>query len=341
MIPEITNWKPCEVEAIQSHLGTFDAWCLCGGQSLDWMLGRTTRVHGDTDIGVFRSDLSRCLEAIGLSRVYLCDPPGNFAPWDGADVLSRVNNIWVTDPGGEYWALQVMVYDDTEDHVVYRRDPRIRWNKTAHFITVRGIRILNPVVTLLFKLNKPELEGKDCQDMHVLIEELANHTVGCQEKGVPMEEFTSSPLADAKLEDLAWLEGSWSGQVDGDEVDEVWTGASAGAMMGMFRCVREGKVRFYEFMTITKASAQVDLTIKHFDPALVGWEEKDAAARFVLTGSTGQQAVFHQASGDKQLWLVYESRNGSELRIYFRPIENSPVGDSEFYLRRSAAGAAG
>ena len=153
-----------------------------------------------------------------------------------------------------------------------------------------------------------------------------------------MGEFTTSPLVDARLEDLAWLEGFWSGRVNGDEVAEVWAGASVGAMMGMFRCIREGRVRFYEFMTITKASAQVDLTIKHFDPALVGWEEKDAAARFVLTESSGQKAVFYQSSGDKQLWLVYESLNGSELRIYFRPIENSPVGDSEFCFRRSGRG---
>jgi hypothetical protein len=153
-----------------------------------------------------------------------------------------------------------------------------------------------------------------------------------------MGEFSTRALVDARLEGLAWLEGFWSGHVNGDEVDEVWTGASADAMMGMFRCVREGRVRFYEFMTITKGPEQTDLTIKHFDSALVGWEEKDGAARFVLTEASGKHAVFHQTSGDKPLWLVYESLDGSGLRIYFRPIENSPVGDSEFSFRRRLRG---
>lgn len=155
-----------------------------------------------------------------------------------------------------------------------------------------------------------------------------------------MGEFSARPLVNTRLEDIAWLEGFWSGHVNGDEVDEVWTGASAGAMMGMFRCVREGKVRFYEFMTIATDSEQTELTIKHFDPSLIGWEEKDDAVRFVLTECSGKRAVFHQASGSKQLWLVYESLSGSELRVYFRPIENSPVGDSEFSFRRRVSGDA-
>lgn len=174
MIPEAANWKPLEVEDIQGHLGQFTAWCLCGGQSLDWLLGRTTRKHGDTDIGIFRSDLRRCLEAVGTSRVFLCDPPGGLTPWDGSDIPSRVHDIWVTDPTGQFWILQIMVYDEAGDNVLYRRDPRIRWRKDAHAITVRGVRVLNPVVTLLFKMNRPELEAKDCKDIRIVIEELAS-----------------------------------------------------------------------------------------------------------------------------------------------------------------------
>ncbi|MFC1799395.1 DUF6265 family protein [Candidatus Eisenbacteria bacterium] len=150
-----------------------------------------------------------------------------------------------------------------------------------------------------------------------------------------MGNFSASPLADASLDDLVWLAGSWSGRIDGDDFEEVWSAPSAGAMMGMFKHVSDGSVRFYEFMTITREAEQIDLTIKHFNPDLVGWEEKDGAARFVLTRSTGKQAVFHQSSGDKPLWLVYESPDRSTLKVYFRPVENSPVGDSEFLFHRS------
>ena len=150
-----------------------------------------------------------------------------------------------------------------------------------------------------------------------------------------MEDFSASPLVNTDLNDLRWLAGSWSGRVDGDEMEEVWTGPLAGSMMGMFRHISDGSVRFYEFMTITRESKHTNLTIKHFNPDLVGWEEKDGAARFILTQVTGERAVFHQVSADKPLWLVYESPDGSTLRVYFRPVENSPVGDSEFLFHRS------
>ena len=156
-----------------------------------------------------------------------------------------------------------------------------------------------------------------------------------------MGKFSTRPLANAQMEDLAWLEGFWSGQVNGDEVDEVWAAASADAMMGMFRCISGGRVRFYEFMTIRKVPERIKLTIKHFDSALVGWEEKNDAARFVLTESAGRRAVFHQTSGNKPLWLVYDGLEGSGLRVYFRPVENSPVGGSEFTFRRARSDAAG
>jgi len=170
MIPDITAWRPVAVELIQQHLGTFRSWCLGGGQSLDWILGNHTRPHGDTDIGVFRSDLSQCLNAIGRSRVFLCSPPGNFLPWDGSDVPQGVHDIWITDPVGRNWVLQIMVYDDAGEFVIYRRDPRIRWRKTSHSLSIRGVNVVNPLVTLLFKLHKTKLELKDCQDIQRLIE---------------------------------------------------------------------------------------------------------------------------------------------------------------------------
>jgi len=195
MIPDLKKWKPLEVEEIQEHLGSFEAWCLCGGRSLDWLLGRATRGHGDTDIGVFRSDLLPCLEGIGASRVFVCEPAGGLTPWDGAELPDGIHDIWITDPGGQHWILQVMVYDDIDDYVVYRRDARIRWSKSSHAITARGVRVLNPLVTMLFKMNRAELEEKDCRDIQILIEESANkwiHDIGenSTESRFPREEIS-------------------------------------------------------------------------------------------------------------------------------------------------------
>ena len=177
MIPDLKNWKPIEPTAVQDHLGGFQNWCLAAGHSIDWVIGRKTRDHGDTDIGVFRSELESCLREIGRSRVFLCNSPGGLEPWDGQAVPQKVHNIWITDPKVDHWMLQVMVYDQVDDLVVYRRDPRITWPKANHSFSFQGMNILNPFVNLLFKINKKNLLAKDCKDIMVLINEMAKRSL--------------------------------------------------------------------------------------------------------------------------------------------------------------------
>jgi GrpB-like predicted nucleotidyltransferase (UPF0157 family) len=169
-VPQVTDWRPLAIEQIQENLGEFRDWCLCGGLSLDVFLGRITRSHGDTDIGVFRSDTTTCLQAISVGRVYLCLPSVGLTPWDGGEVPEEVHDIWITDPCGSHWVLQIMVYDDIGDMVIFRRSPEITWSKSAHTMCTGGIRILNPLVTLLFKATSSRLEAKDTEDIGRLIE---------------------------------------------------------------------------------------------------------------------------------------------------------------------------
>lgn len=171
MHPDLDSWHPVPIERIDTVLGGFRDWCLCGGQSIDVLAGRKTREHGDTDIGVFRSDIDDCLSTVPADRVFLCDP---MRPWDGKQLPSDVYHIWICNQSLTHWELQIMVYDDDGDHVIYRRDPRVSWPKTSHTVTVEGVTILNPAITLLFKSNRSALEEKDTLDLQVLIAVWAN-----------------------------------------------------------------------------------------------------------------------------------------------------------------------
>ncbi|WP_339730477.1 hypothetical protein [uncultured Gimesia sp.] len=113
MHPPINSWQSLPVADIQSTFGGFTNWVLCGGRSIDWILGKTTREHGDTDIGVFRSDLIACLNSIDQQRVYLCDPPGQLLAWDGISIPEHVHDIWITNADYGHWTIQLMIYDDT------------------------------------------------------------------------------------------------------------------------------------------------------------------------------------------------------------------------------------
>lgn len=78
----------------------------------------------------------------------------------------------------------------------------------------------------------------------------------------------------------SWLEGTWTGRGFGGVTEEIWSAPDQdGIMMGMYRHHNaEGKLAFYEFMTLD----QKGIHVKHFSPALDGWEEKDKHHTFEL-----------------------------------------------------------
>lgn len=163
-----TEWRPLAVTALKDELADFDHWVLCGGHSVALLAGTDTRTHADIDIGVFRSEVEGCLSVIGAARVYLCRE-GKHVAWNGERVPPDVHDIWVTSRDGRFWVLQVMVFDDDGDEVVYRRNPSLRWPKRVHSRNVGGISVLNPFVTFLFKANKATQEEKELHDLRVLI----------------------------------------------------------------------------------------------------------------------------------------------------------------------------
>ncbi|MEC8554174.1 MAG: DUF6265 family protein [Planctomycetota bacterium] len=77
------------------------------------------------------------------------------------------------------------------------------------------------------------------------------------------------------LKKCAWIAGIWSGEAFGGQFEETWNRPSGSSMMGMFKIVREGRVAFYELLTIVAKDDSHVLRLKHFDGSLKGWEEKD------------------------------------------------------------------
>jgi hypothetical protein len=172
-----SDWKPAAVQELQQHMGSFTEWTLCGGCSLDLLLGREIRPHADIDVGVFRSQLIPCLRSIGRERVFLCSRPGTQAAWDGETVDPAVHDIWISDGGREHWLLQIMIFDDEGDKVFYRRDRRICWPKRCHSFRVGDVQVLNPLITLLYKANKSKMEEKEAMDITALITAASNQAM--------------------------------------------------------------------------------------------------------------------------------------------------------------------
>jgi hypothetical protein len=61
--------------------------------------------------------------------------------------------------------------------------------------------------------------------------------------------LAATPSAD--IDKLAFMAGCWTfARPNGSKVDEQWFAPAGGAMVGMSRTVRDGKLRDYEFMRI-------------------------------------------------------------------------------------------
>ena len=90
------------------------------------------------------------------------------------------------------------------------------------------------------------------------------------------------PGPPAALKDVAWLTGDWVGTGLGGVSEETWSVPAAGAMIGTYRLVVDGKASFYEFMNLIEDDGSLLLRLKHFNADMTGWEDKDKFVSFRL-----------------------------------------------------------
>ena len=96
----------------------------------------------------------------------------------------------------------------------------------------------------------------------------------------------------AGIEAMAWLAGRWRAPAFGGIGEETWLPAEDGAMAGVFRHRGDDGTSFYEILVIREVDETLVLQLRHFDPALVGWEERTETVDFPLVGVDGPQVDF-------------------------------------------------
>ena len=131
------------------------------------------------------------------------------------------------------------------------------------------------------------------------------------------------------LADMAWLAGRWEGEGLGGRVEEVWSPADGGAMMGMFRLVREGKPVFYEFLTLRETERGLAMQLKHFNPDMTGWEEREKFVEFLYVGSEGKRVFFEG--------LTFDRSEEGQLTVHLAiRRKDGGVREETFRMRRAA-----
>jgi Domain of unknown function (DUF6265) len=140
---------------------------------------------------------------------------------------------------------------------------------------------------------------------------------------------TKSPRA--TLEEMRWFAGHWTGPGLGGFTEETWTAPAAGAMLGTFRLIKDGKPVFYEFLTLVEHEGSLLLRLKHFNPDLTGWEEKDKSINFRLLKIGPDEIAFDG--------LTFRREGADKLRIFLaiRSRTDGAVREEVFEMRRTSS----
>lgn len=122
----------------------------------------------------------------------------------------------------------------------------------------------------------------------------------------------------ASIEDLAWLEGHWVGQMPEGPVEHVILPARFGHMPGFVRAVNPEGVLFYEISLFAEAGQSVTVRVKHFTSGLAGWEARDAFIDRPLVDRVGDTFYFDGATfartGLDSFTVYFLNREGSQER---------------------------
>jgi hypothetical protein len=156
-----------------------------------------------------------------------------------------------------------------------------------------------------------------CPNWAVASERMTEHTLKLSPGEKP---------APAKIADMKWLAGHWVGEAFGGTTEELWTDAVGGTMAGLYRLHKDGKTVFYEILTVSEKDGSLVILLKHFNPDLTGWEEKNEVQSFSLVAKRDGALQFEGMSFHPQ---------GDQLTIHLAiEHKDKPVEEMTFRYRR-------
>jgi hypothetical protein len=123
----------------------------------------------------------------------------------------------------------------------------------------------------------------------------------------------------ASVADMAWVTGHWVGEGMGGESVEHWGPVHQGRMLGTFTYSAEGKPVFHEFMIVMEVEGHLVVRLKHFNPDLTGWEEKDKFVDFKFIAKKEDAMYFNGLTYvpvGKDAMKIYVALRGKDGQVH-------------------------
>ena len=145
----------------------------------------------------------------------------------------------------------------------------------------------------------------------------------------PAASQTSEKVPTTNVDDLAWISGCWESKDAAKEVRivEQWMAPEGGAMLGMSRTVRAGKMTGYEFLRIVRD----DISVKYVSRPSQNTTDTD----FRLLKSSANEVVFENLQHDFPQRIIYR-REGDKLTARIEATSSGKTRGIDFPYRRVA-----
>jgi hypothetical protein len=130
-----------------------------------------------------------------------------------------------------------------------------------------------------------------------------------------------------ELSSLSWLAGSWEGRdQSGLEMEELWTSPKGGAMLGLHRDVKDGRMASFEFLRIESGAEGI---------AYLASPRGRPATPFPLKESAGKRVVFENLKHDFPQRILYWLTDDGALHARIEGAQGGKVVGEEWTWKRA------
>jgi len=117
------------------------------------------------------------------------------------------------------------------------------------------------------------------------------------------------------VQHLAFIQGHWKATTaTGQAIDGVWLQPEGENILGFMRMMKNGKADLYEILAYEQTEKGLVSMVKHFQPGLIGTEEKEKQDRYIFLEASKGRVIFEK-EGEKTLRILYEQRSTNQFVI--------------------------